>query len=67
LFISLINDLFPNIKLEKENYAELEAAIDKEAQAAGLICHPPWILKIIQVKFIRFLILRFYFRIILVI
>lgn len=49
LFISLINDLFPNIKLEKESYVELEAAIDKEAQAAGLICHPPWILKIIQV------------------
>lgn len=49
MFISLINDLFPNIKLEKETYAELEAAIDKEAQAAGLICHPPWILKIIQV------------------
>ncbi|CAF0880138.1 unnamed protein product [Rotaria sordida] len=48
LFISLINDLFPNIKLEKETYVELEAAIDKEAQAAGLICHPPWILKIIQ-------------------
>ncbi len=47
--MSLINDLFPNIKLEKETYIELEAAIDKEAQAAGLICHPPWILKIIQV------------------
>ncbi|CAF3537957.1 unnamed protein product [Rotaria sordida] len=48
LFISLINDLFPNIRLEKEVYPELEAAIDKEAQSAGLICHPSWILKIIQ-------------------
>ncbi|UJR23298.1 hypothetical protein I4U23_026313 [Adineta vaga] len=48
LFISLINDLFPNIKLDKENYIELEAAIDKETQLAGLICHPPWILKLIQ-------------------
>jgi dynein heavy chain, axonemal len=46
----LINDLFPNIKLEKESYVELEAAIDKEAQGAGLICHAPWILKIIQVS-----------------
>ncbi|CAF0723345.1 unnamed protein product [Didymodactylos carnosus] len=48
LFISLINDLFPNIRLEKEKYADLESAINKEAQAAGLISHPPWILKIIQ-------------------
>ncbi|CAF3405686.1 unnamed protein product [Rotaria sp. Silwood1] len=48
LFMSLINDLFPNIRLEKEVYPELEAAIDKEAQSAGLICHPSWILKIIQ-------------------
>ncbi|CAF0837526.1 unnamed protein product [Adineta steineri] len=48
LFISLINDLFPNIKLEKETYAELESAINKEVQSAGLICHDPWILKIIQ-------------------
>ncbi len=55
LFISLINDLFPAIKLEKETYAELEAAIDKEAQAAGLICHAPWILKIIQVILNEFL------------
>ncbi len=53
--MSLINDLFPNIKLEKEMYAELEAAIDKEAQSAGLICHPPWILKIIQVIYRSFL------------
>ena len=51
LFISLINDLFPNIKLEKETYAELELAIDRETNAAGLICHPPWILKIIQVVY----------------
>lgn len=48
----MINDLFPNIKLEKETYAALEASIDKEAQAAGLICHAPWILKIIQVRLI---------------
>jgi hypothetical protein len=33
---------------------ELEAAIDKEAQAVGLICHAPWILKIIQVMTINF-------------
>ncbi|CAF4402891.1 unnamed protein product [Rotaria socialis] len=48
LFLSLINDLFPNIKLEKETYAELEMAIEREVQSAGLISHPSWILKIIQ-------------------
>lgn len=48
--MSLINDLFPNVKLDKEVYADLEAAIDREAQSAGLICHPPWTLKIIQVN-----------------
>ncbi len=66
--MSLINDLFPAIKLEKETYVELEAAIDKEAQAVGLICHPPWILKIIQViDFIFCFILTkiFYFRIVI--
>ena len=47
--MSLINDLFPNIKLEKENYPELELAIENEIQSAELINHPPWILKIIQV------------------
>ncbi|CAF3729197.1 unnamed protein product [Adineta steineri] len=48
LFISLINDLFPNIKLEKEVYVDLETAISKETESAGLICHAPWVLKIIQ-------------------
>ena len=34
---------FLNIKLEKEGYPELEAAIDKEAQAAGLFFIETWI------------------------
>lgn len=57
LFLSLINDLFPNIKLEKETYVALESAIDKETQSAGLICHPPWILKLIQVEMNPFFLL----------
>uniref|UniRef100_A0A4W3JT40 Dynein heavy chain 5, axonemal-like n=1 Tax=Callorhinchus milii TaxID=7868 RepID=A0A4W3JT40_CALMI len=48
LFMSLINDLFPGITLDKAGYPDLEAAIEKQTRDAGIIYHPPWILKIIQ-------------------
>ncbi|XP_072364820.1 dynein axonemal heavy chain 5 [Scyliorhinus torazame] len=48
LFMSLINDLFPGITLDKAGYPELEAAIEKQTTDAGIIYHPPWILKLIQ-------------------
>ena len=48
LFMSLINDLFPGIEIAKAVYDDLEAAIDQEVRAVGLINHPSWTLKLIQ-------------------
>ncbi|XP_068593236.1 dynein axonemal heavy chain 5 [Cebidichthys violaceus] len=48
LFMSLINDLFPGIVLDKAGYPDLESSISSQAQRAGLIPHPPWILKLVQ-------------------
>ena len=48
LFMSLIDDLFPGLALEKGGYPDLEEAIEKRVKEVGLISHPPWNLKLIQ-------------------
>ncbi len=48
LFNTLIDDLFPSVILEKSGYPELESAIDNQIKESGLINHPPWTLKLIQ-------------------
>jgi hypothetical protein len=50
LFMSLVSDLFPNQVLEKTAYPELEAAIEQQVEESGLVYHPPWVLKLIQVN-----------------
>lgn len=50
LFLSLINDLFPGITLDKGGYPELETAIASNVENAKLVNHPSWTLKLIQVS-----------------
>jgi len=47
--MSLIADLFPGIVLDSATYADLQVAISNQVEAAGLINHPPWNLKLVQV------------------
>lgn len=50
LFLSLINDLFPGLQLDSSTYDELQAAVAHQVEEAGLVNHPPWNLKLVQVK-----------------
>ena len=48
LFLSLISDLFPNQKLDKVAYPELEKSIEDVLLNLKLVDHPPWAMKLIQ-------------------
>lgn len=48
LFLSLINDLFPGLQLDSNTYVELQAAVSNQVNLEGLINHPPWNLKLVQ-------------------
>ncbi|CAF3964305.1 unnamed protein product, partial [Rotaria sp. Silwood1] len=48
LFLSLLEDLFPGIKLDKEKYDDLQKAIQKKVDEDGLINYNEWNLKVIQ-------------------
>lgn len=48
LFLSLIDDLFPGIKLVAASLKDLQATILKCVQALGLINEPTWNLKVVQ-------------------
>jgi len=50
LFLSLIEDMFPGIKLGVRTYKDLQQAIAHVCTEHNLINHPNWNLKIIQVK-----------------
>nr|XP_037867096.1 dynein heavy chain 8, axonemal isoform X3 [Bombyx mori] len=48
LFVSLIEDLFPGIKLSQTVHREMQRAIALVTDRTGLVNHPEWNLKIIQ-------------------
>ncbi|CAL1284373.1 unnamed protein product, partial [Larinioides sclopetarius] len=48
LFLSLLNDLFPGIRDHKKGNSELEDAIDVQVKESGLISHPAWKVKLVQ-------------------
>ena len=51
LFLSLVNNVFPGIVLDKTCHPGLEEVLAKELDAACLVNHSPWTFKLMQVIF----------------
>lgn len=49
LFMSLLEDMFPGIKLTTKTYKELQKAIANATDALGIMNHSEWNLKTVQV------------------
>ena len=49
LFLSLIEDMFPGIKLSVQTYKDLQKAIANATVSLGIMNRPEWNLKTIQV------------------
>lgn len=49
LFMSLIEDMFPGIKLTTQTYKELQKAIANATDALDIMNHSQWNLKTVQV------------------
>ena len=52
LFMSLIEDMFPGIKLRVQIYKDLQKALANATVALGIMNHPEWNLKAVQVNLI---------------
>lgn len=48
LFISLINDMFPSLKIKTSTYKELQTAIATVVDRLGLVNNSEWNLKVVQ-------------------
>ena len=53
LFFSLIDDMFPGIKLTTQTYKDLQKAIANATEFYKIINHPEWNLKTIQVNIMK--------------
>ncbi|KAJ1633354.1 dynein heavy chain and region D6 of dynein motor-domain-containing protein [Pavlovales sp. CCMP2436] len=49
LFMSLLDDLFPGLRAEKQKHKEVEGAIAQAVKDMGLQYHEEWVLKVVQV------------------
>lgn len=50
LFLSLVNDFFPGVVLDRTSHPTLEETLATQVDAAGLVNHSPWTSKLIQVN-----------------